>query len=66
MRASIVSIRMAGVLLCPMFAEVHAWGEKGHRIIGHLAHDLLSPEARGAIRQLMGTDDLATVALYLD
>jgi hypothetical protein len=71
MRASLVSIRVAtlfvaGVLLCTTVAEVQAWGDKGHRIVGHLAHDLLSPETRGALQQLMGSDDLATFGLYLD
>lgn len=71
MRASLVSIRFAGlivaaVLLCTTLSDVQAWTDKGHRIIGHVAHDLLSPKTRGAIRQLMGRDDLATFGLYLD
>jgi hypothetical protein len=71
MRPSIRSIRVvapfvAVLLLCTTGAVVHAWGAKGHRIAGHMAHDLLTPETGVAIQQLMGSDDLATFSLYLD
>jgi len=57
---------LAGLLLCIAHSPVHAWGPKGHRIVGLMARDLLSPAARTAVKQLMGSDDLATFALYLD
>jgi hypothetical protein len=57
---------VAVLLLCTTGAGVQAWGAKGHRIAGHMAHDLLTPETRAAIQQLMGSDDLATFSLYLD
>ena len=71
MHTPIMSIRVAGfcvvaVLLCTMSSDVHAWGEKGHRITGHMAHDLLTLETRAAVQQLMGSDNLATFSLYLD
>jgi nuclease S1 len=71
MRTPIRRIRVAGLfvtllLLCMSRAEVQAWGATGCRIAGHIAHDLLTPETRAAIQQLMGSDDLATFALYLD
>jgi S1/P1 Nuclease len=71
MGASVLSSRVAGlcmavVLLCTTVAEVQAWGEQGNRLIGHIARDLLSPKARQSVRQLMGSDDLATFSLYLD
>jgi hypothetical protein len=71
MRTPIRWIRVAGIfvvllLLCMTRADVQAWGAKGHRIVGHIAHDLLTPETRAAIQQLMGRDNLATFALYLD
>jgi hypothetical protein len=57
---------LVGVLLCTIWSEAQAWGDKGHRIVGHMARGLLSPATRTALRQLMGSDDLATFALYLD
>lgn len=56
----------AVILLCTVPSGAYAWGEKGHRIVGHMARALLSPATQRAIRQLMGSDDLATFALYLD
>lgn len=56
----------AALLCCTVASTAHAWGERGHRIIGHIARTLLTPQARMAIEQLMDSDDLATMALYLD
>jgi nuclease S1 len=71
MRTPIRSIRLmtlfvTALLLCTLGVDVHAWGAKGHRIAGHMAHDLLTPETRAAVQQLMGSDQLATFSLYLD
>jgi S1/P1 Nuclease len=62
----IAKLIIAAVLLCTTSSDVHAWGDKGHRLIGHMAYALLTPKTRHAIQQLMGSDDLATFALYLD
>jgi len=62
----VVRLLLAGLLLCGAWSHAHAWGAKGHRIVGHMARGLLSPAARTAVRQLMGSDNLATFALYLD
>src|SRR5437899_2419471 len=43
-----------------------AWGDKGHRLVGNVARELLSADARAAVIELMGSDDLAKFALYLD
>ena len=45
---------------------VHAWGEKGHRITGLVAQSLLTPLARERLKDLVGDEDLATIALYMD
>ena len=62
----VTGLLVAMILLCTVPSGVYAWGEQGHRIVGHMARALLSPETQRAIRQLMGSDDLATFALYLD
>jgi hypothetical protein len=46
--------------------SAEAWGAKGHRLVGQVAKELLEPDARAAIKTIMGSDDLATFALFLD
>ena len=57
---------LAGFVIFGSVADAVAWGSKGHRIVGHVARELLSPDARAEIVALMASDDLATFALYLD
>src|ERR1700757_4251726 len=47
-------------------APAHAWGHKGHRIIAEIAEDHLTPEARKALRKLMGSDDIVQYATWAD
>jgi hypothetical protein len=44
---------LAGLLLCIAQSTAHPWGPKGHRIVGLMARDLLSPTARTAVKQLI-------------
>jgi hypothetical protein len=59
--AVLVSLMILGSVTSAM-----AWGSKGHRIIGLLARELLSPETSAEIETIMGSGDLATFGLYLD
>lgn len=45
---------------------VHAWGAEGHRITGLVAYELLTPQARAAVRYYLGSDDLASAAVWMD
>lgn len=47
-------------------AHACAWGEEGHQIVGALAMTRLSPQARAAIIELLGDDDLAKAGLWAD
>jgi hypothetical protein len=47
-------------------ADARAWGEQGHRISGLVAEQLLSADARGGLRALMGDTDLATLSILMD
>lgn len=47
-------------------AQLFAWGSKGHQIVGDIARDHLSDAARRNIRQLLGNDDLASIANWAD
>ncbi|PYO58092.1 MAG: hypothetical protein DMD83_05815, partial [Candidatus Rokuibacteriota bacterium] len=64
-----LSIAASLAIVLALFASaspVDAWARMGHRIIGLIARDQLSPEAKAAVRQLMGSDDLPKFSLYLD
>jgi hypothetical protein len=43
-----------------------AWGPEGHRIIGDIAQERLSPRARLHVKELLGNDDLASVSVWAD
>ena len=42
------------------------WGKTGHRVIGQIAQDNLSPNALAAITELLDGETLATVSTYAD
>jgi hypothetical protein len=44
----------------------YAWGDEGHRITGYVANALLSDTTRQRLRALVGTDDLAQIATWMD
>lgn len=57
----IAVLSLLSSLLCLFVApDVHAWGEEGHRVTGHIARNLLTDTTRASLKQLMGSDDLAT------
>ena len=43
-----------------------AWGPEGHRIIGEIAETRLTPAARFHVKELLGNDDLAAIAVWAD
>lgn len=47
-------------------AHVFAWGLTGHRIVGHIAMDHLRPEVKAHILKVLGGEDLAMVANWMD
>ena len=44
----------------------HAWWEKGHRLVGQVASDHLTPIARRNVTALLGTETLGDVASWAD
>jgi S1/P1 nuclease len=55
------------LVLCVSVARAWGWGEQGHRAIAEAARNLeLTPRARAAISTLLGNDDMAAVAVWLD
>ena len=43
-----------------------AWGQNGHRITAAVADEYLSPRARAAVKELLGTETLAQVSNWPD
>lgn len=43
-----------------------AWGKTGHRVTGQIAEAYLSPEARQAIQDILGSEDLAEASTWPD
>lgn len=46
--------------------HVHAWGKNGHRIVGEIAQQHLSLEAKKGVEQILGNEDLARVSTWAD
>ena len=43
-----------------------AWGPEGHQTVGELARGMLTDKARAAVTNILGNDDLASVAIWAD
>lgn len=43
-----------------------AWGPIGHRIVGQIAEDNLTPKSKKAVKQLLGDQSLAQVSTWAD
>jgi hypothetical protein len=54
------------VFLTLFSVRLFAWGPEGHRIIGDIAETRLTPTARLHVKELLGNDDLAAVAVWAD
>ncbi len=52
------------ILLLPALA--FSWGKTGHRVIGQIAENHLTPKAAAGVRALLGPDSLAEVANWAD
>lgn len=52
----------AALALCLATPQAHAWGELGHRVVGHLAEARLSPAARAEVARLLAGEAEPTLA----
>lgn len=43
-----------------------AWGAKGHRVVGKIAENHLTPEARRGVEAVLGTESLARASTWAD
>lgn len=60
-------VRPLTVLLLLLLAtDALAWGKTGHRVTGALAEPWLTPEARAAVREILGVETLAEASTWPD
>lgn len=43
-----------------------AWGQIGHRVVGKVAENYLTPEARKSIQAILGNESLAVASTFMD
>ncbi|MDZ7658320.1 S1/P1 nuclease [Fodinibius sp.] len=48
------------------FAENNFWGQNGHRIVGDIAADYLTPKAREEIDRVLGHESMAIASTWMD
>jgi len=66
---STVRMRFSLLLVCVLLSlssDVYPWGGEGHRAIAEAARGMLTPEAKAKIEKILGNDDLAAIAGWLD
>lgn len=54
------------ILLVMMPLSLISWGVTGHRTVGKIAENHLSPEAKEAIKKLIGNESLADISNWAD
>lgn len=62
LRAPWFRLGLAALLSAAAASTAAAWGQDGHRIIGHLAEARLSPEARAEVARLLADEPESTLA----
>src|SRR5258708_33014438 len=66
-------VRYLGSRMCKVFVPflllpslLFGWGKTGHRVVGQIAENHLSPKAAKAVRELLGVEPLAMVGTWAD
>ena len=54
------------LLLLPTMLFANDWGKTGHRIVGQIAQDRLTPKTLRAVTELLDGETLATASTYAD
>ncbi|MCF2856072.1 S1/P1 nuclease [Pseudoalteromonas sp. SMS1] len=60
------SFKVLAVSLGLLSSSVFAWGQNGHRVIGELAQNNLTPAASSHVQLILGDDSLAEVSTWPD
>src|SRR6186997_77678 len=59
-------IKLVVISFCISIPSMAWWGANGHRIVGEIAANFLSPKAKAAITQILGTESLAMASNWAD
>jgi hypothetical protein len=61
-------LRKLVIVIAIMYAPIQsmAWGTQGHRICGQIADSYLSPQARKAIKEILGNESIAMASNWAD
>lgn len=62
MRKTLVVIVLGALAAAPAYP----WGAEGHAAIGLVAEERLTPEAKAQVQRILGNDDLAGIASWMD
>lgn len=57
---------LSGLLFCIYLPSMAWWGQTGHRIVGEIAESYLTPKAKKAITEILGTESLAMASTWAD
>ena len=59
---------IASLLLTPAddVSKKYMWGQNGHRVVGDIAADYLTPEAREEIDRVLGHESMAIASTWMD
>ena len=60
------ALNIAILLICLSPSELHAWGQYGHRIIGEMASNMLSPKTKEKVEAVLNDYSVAMVANWAD
>jgi len=63
----ILIFTLAALLIFPSGTDnTKLWGQNGHRIVGDIAADYLSPKARRAVDRILGPTSIAIASTWMD
>ncbi len=66
MRVTFLYRLLAGILVFLLPISGYSWGPTGHRVVGEIASQHLTPQARKAIQALLGRQSLAMISNWPD
>lgn len=66
MRRTFYNCLLAGMLLSLLPFQGYSWGPTGHRVVGEIASQHLTPQARKAILAILGRQSLAMISNWPD
>ena len=66
MKTNLLKKLAIGIAIIYLPLQSMAWGAEGHRICGQIADSYLSPQARKAIKEILGNESIAITSNWAD